>query len=394
MAIIQALLAAVTRSAGKLLNTVFAWATVLLFGRVPEDRQIYVSAIAFGSVIWLVVLVGVAFPAVGTFLLAFVPLPEWIDETWVRLAMLAAVVVIPAVVGAISLLMLEKSERPRGAGAVAKAVLRGYPYTVGLALTLTLMTLFAPIIKIRTLAKRWTSEHVPVLIEAEDYLEVVDAAKRALQAGGFKTARRRPSWLLRAPTKILTTFARGAVADLVADRMTLLASRDVEVLLHPSDLVISAREGTAARARAVLAERLVFTPAHLTWSKEANEIEDRLVAIWRARNAESLTVPRRALAEVERDVRELEIPYEEWEVLFREMLLVERALTASEVARAAQSRQTIDVDAIANLADALDGLARQWRRARSENEGGVAAASAAAVAVLRAFADGPRRRAA
>ena len=80
MAIIQALFAAVTRSAGKVLNTVFAWATVLLFGHVPEDRQIYVSAIAFGSVIWLVVLVGVAFPAVGTFLLSFVPLPDWSTE--------------------------------------------------------------------------------------------------------------------------------------------------------------------------------------------------------------------------------------------------------------------------------------------------------------------------
>ena len=256
MAIIQALFAAVTRSAGKLLNTVFAWATVLLFGRVPEDRQIYVSAIAFGSVIWLVVLVGVAFPAVGTFLLSFVPLPDWVDKTWVRLAMLAAVIVIPAVVGAISVVMLDKPQRPRGAAAVTKAVLRGYPYTIGLAITLAMMTLFAPIIKVRTLAKRWTSEHVPVLVEAEDYPEVVDATQRALEAGGFQTHRRRPSWLLRAPTNILTKFARGAVADLVADRMTLLASREFEVLLHPSDLIISAREGTAARVRAILTERL------------------------------------------------------------------------------------------------------------------------------------------
>ena len=51
MALIQALVAALTRSAGKLLNTAFSWATVLLFGRVSESRQIYVSAIAFGSAI-------------------------------------------------------------------------------------------------------------------------------------------------------------------------------------------------------------------------------------------------------------------------------------------------------------------------------------------------------
>src|SRR5215831_4328686 len=53
MAIVQALLAAVARSAGRVLNTVFGWATVMIFGRVPESRQIYLSVIAFGSVVWI-----------------------------------------------------------------------------------------------------------------------------------------------------------------------------------------------------------------------------------------------------------------------------------------------------------------------------------------------------
>jgi hypothetical protein len=364
MAIIQALLAALTRSAGKLLNTVFAWATVLLFGRVPEDRQIYVSLIAFGSVIWLVVLVGVAFPSAGTFLLSFVPLPDWVDKTWVRLAMLGAVVVIPAVVGGISILIQGEAQRPRGAGAIAKALLKGYPYTVGLAMTLVLMTLFAPIIKVRTLAKRWTSEHVPVLVEPEDYEQVVGATRRALDAGGFETVRRRASWLLRAPTKILTTFARGAVSNLLADRMALLASHELEVLLHPSDLVISGRKGTAARARAILAEQLVFSAAHLTWNKEANEVEDRLVAIWRAREMQPAADSRQALADVYRDLRRLEIPYEEWEVLFREALLVERALATPA---SGTERQPLSVAAgvktIAELAEAIERLASTWRRA-------------------------------
>src|SRR5687768_7337522 len=89
MVIVQALLAAIFRSAGKLLNTAFGWATVMLFGRVPQDRQIYLSLVSFGSVIWLLTLVGIAFPRIGTFLLSFVPLPEWIDKKWIRLAMLA-----------------------------------------------------------------------------------------------------------------------------------------------------------------------------------------------------------------------------------------------------------------------------------------------------------------
>ncbi len=103
MAIVQALLALVFRSAGKLLNTAFGWATVMIFGKVPESRQLYLSIVAFGSVAWMVVLVGILFPPVGTFLLTFVPLPSGVNQTWVRLAMLTAAIVIPLVIGAVGL---------------------------------------------------------------------------------------------------------------------------------------------------------------------------------------------------------------------------------------------------------------------------------------------------
>ena len=54
MAIVQVVIAGVTRQASRLLNAAFGWATALLFGKVPSDRQIYLSLISFGSVLWLV----------------------------------------------------------------------------------------------------------------------------------------------------------------------------------------------------------------------------------------------------------------------------------------------------------------------------------------------------
>jgi hypothetical protein len=371
MAIVQALIAALTRSAGKLLNTVFAWATVLLFGRVSEDQQVYLSAIAFGSVIWLIVLVGVAFPSFATFLLSFVPLPDWIDTTWIRLAMLAAVVILPAAIGAVSVFMVDKADRPRGAATVTMTVLRGYPYTVGLAVTLATMTVFAPILKVRALVKRWTSAHVPVIIESRDYPEVVAATERALEEGGMDMERRPASWMLRAPTKVLTLFARGATANLVADQMTMLRSKELEIVLHPSDLVISGREAVAARARAIIAKQLVFTPAHLTWDKEANELEDRIVAVWKARETADPTGLRDDLRRIERDLDRLEVPYEEWAVLFRELLLVERALRqAGHVSSSMGGAwlKTLSAGLVAaaphvsRVADALEDTAKEVRK--------------------------------
>jgi hypothetical protein len=110
----------------------------------------------------------------------------------------------------------------------------------------------------------------------------------------------------------------------------MLVAADVEVMLQPSDLIVSGRPLEAAHARAILTEHLVFTKAYMTWDKEANEMEDRLRAIWedarrRGEGATSAT-ERERLADAECDLRALKVPFEEWEVLFREKLIIERSL--------------------------------------------------------------------
>src|SRR5687767_3353339 len=159
MALLQAALALLFRSAGRLLNTAFGWATTMLFGKVPQDRQIYLSVIAFGSIVWIVAVLGIIVPSFATFLLAFMPLPPWVDRTWVRLAMLATAAIVPLVVGVVSTRMLAAEQRPVGAAANLVSALKGYPYTVALALTLVMMTALAPVIRVRTMLKRWTTRH-------------------------------------------------------------------------------------------------------------------------------------------------------------------------------------------------------------------------------------------
>jgi hypothetical protein len=370
MAILQALMAAVFRSAGKLLNTAFGWATVLLFGRVPEERQTYLSIIAFGSVVWLIALVAIAVPSVGTFLLAFVTLPSWVDPLWVRIAMLVAALVIPAAIGWFSTRLVEPGERPP----TLKAIARGYPYTVGLALTLVVMTLFAPVLKLRMAIRRCTTEHVPVIIPPEHYLTVVGEIETALAAGGMKTTRHRASWMLRAPTKLLTFFARHSVGTLVADQLTRLVGPRIEVLIHPSDLVVSGPKVTAGRARAILAERLTTTRAYLTWSKEGNELEDEVRAVWRDIEAGAERSAAERLRRIEERLRAVELTYEEWEVVFREALMAERALLRGgrDALRPTLAERLVTVLAVATpifaQAEELVAELRSVREARTPAE--------------------------
>jgi hypothetical protein len=195
------------------------------------------------------------------------------------------------------------------------------------------MTVFAPVMKVRDLWRRWTTEHVPVVIPPEHYPAVVDEVRLALEAGGLRTVPQRAPWMLRFPTAILTWFAGrslGGGADVPLQR--LVGARS-EILLHPSDLVISGREFDAARARAVLAERLTDSHAYLTWTKEGNELEDEIRRAWDDVAAHRTHEAAERVARIDSALQKLTIPYEEWEVLFRQMLLlVQRELPAHQAA--------------------------------------------------------------
>jgi hypothetical protein len=331
MAIIQVLLAAIARSAGRILNTAVGWATTLIFGRVPEKRQMYVSVMTFGSLVWIAVIVGIAFPSAGTFLLSFAPLPAWVDRKWVRLAMTIAAAVLPALVGAVSLLLQDPDDRPTGTARL-RAVLRGYPFTLGLAVTLLMMCVLAPVMKLQTVLRRWTSQHIPVVVESNDYDDVVEQVQHVLATGGWRTDRRLASWMVRLPTRVLTLLAGRALDAYVAKQLTTLRAERFEVVLHPSDLVLSGEEREVVHARSLLAEQLAFGKAHLTWTKDAQELEDYMRSLHHglaphdgsgesgSRHTASLGP---ALDYVDSRLKAIDVTYEEWEVLFRQKLLLQ-----------------------------------------------------------------------
>ncbi len=329
-ALLQGAFALLARQMGRILNTAFGWATTMLFGKVPSNRQSILSIIALVAVLWLVLLVGVIFPSVGTMLLAFVPLPEWVEPNWVRLGMLIAAAILPAITGGLTLLLMEPNDRPDSAWGYIKTIFKGYPYTLGLALAIVAMIFVAPILKARDLWNGWTQRHIPVVVEADDYFEVVNHLQQILARVGLKTKRGHASWLLRWPTRVFAWLAGSGADTLVARELQTLRSKEMEVLLHPSDLVIHADEPIAARVFAQVNEHLAFSKAYLSWTKEGQEIEDSVRRIALELGDKKSLIPtsqhRHRLTEVRKKLEGLNLEAEEWEVLFREVLLVEKML--------------------------------------------------------------------
>ena len=336
MAILAALFAFGSRFVGKILTTALGWASTLLFGRVPAKRQYLLLGITFGSVIWIVLLAGVLLPDVGLFLLAFVPKQDIVPDDVIRVIMLTGALVVPGVIGALT--MMVGSAGDHSARRIAESVARGYPLTVLLSVLLIFLAGLALFRKAQSLARGWTDAHVPLVIEPGKYDEVAADLDRALAAAGVEVEPTTAPAAMSKPATWLAAVAGSSASSLVPEKMIQLDGKDIDILIYPMDLLISGKPGLVARARAAMASRLTTSAAHLTVSAEAQAIEDRLAALARP-SPLAPDVARRfddaAAAEftaIDQQLSTIEIPYEEWEVLYRQRLQVERDLRAGAMA--------------------------------------------------------------
>jgi hypothetical protein len=332
MAFLAALVAFGSRFASKVLTTALGWASTLLFGRVPASRQVLLLGITFGSVIWMVLLVGFVVPDIGAFLLVLVPPQTLVPQGIIRLLMLIGVIVVPGVVGAVTLALEGDSDRsPRAALA---AIARGYPLTVVLAVLLIFLAGLAIWRKVRSFARRWTDAHVPMVVKPGAYTQVADDLDRALTDAGFDLEPSPAPASMSKPAKWLDAISGRSSNALVPDHMLQLRGPDLDILIYPMDVFISGKEEAVTRARAAIASRLTTSAAHLTVSAEAQAIEDRLTALAHPADGapEFDEAAAAAFTTIDHQLATIHIPYDEWEVLYRQRLQVERDLRAGAMA--------------------------------------------------------------
>jgi hypothetical protein len=336
MAFLAALIAFGSRFASKVLMTALGWASTLLFGRVPASRQILLLGITFGSVIWMVMVAGFIIPDLGAFLLLMVPPQSFVPQNVIRLLMLVGILVVPGVVGVATLALTEA--KGRDARATLVAVGRGYPLTILLAVLLIFLAVLAIWRKITSLARRWTDAHVPMVVKPGAYEQVAQDLDRALTDAGFDLTPLPAPSVMSKPAKWLSAVAGREANGLVPDRMLQLRGKNLDILIYPMDVLISGKGDDVTRARAAIASRLTTSAAHLTVSAEAQVIEDRLTALAKGPEGQRDHAPRfddvaaAGFAAIDEELATLRIPYEEWEVLYRQRLQVERDLRAGAMA--------------------------------------------------------------
>jgi len=317
------------RFAGDLLTSALSWASSLLFGRVPRSHQIFLVLMMAGSFLWLLVGLGLVLPSMASWLFDATPHPPFIDRAWLAVALVVALVALPPAVGLAGFLVPAEGERPGGLAAVGE-VLRGYllvPVIAGLLIFLAGVGVSR---KIRSARHGWSEVHVPIVVKPDGYDQLVADLHDAVASADLPTTAAEAARVLTLPAWVLTRVAGGNVRKLRPDRLVELTGPDLRIGVYPSDIAISGTAHDRTRARAAILSRLATTSAHLTTSAEAQAVEDRLEEVAGGRTAGSMAAGgmRGAFRAVDTLLLDLQIPTDEWDILYRLRLQLERDLLA------------------------------------------------------------------
>ena len=318
------------RLAGDLLTSALGWASSLLFGRVPRSHQVFLVLMMAGSFLWLVLLLALVLPIASSTLLAATPHPPFVDQAWLAAVLLLGVILVPLGVGLAGSFVPSQGERPQGA-AILVEIARGYllaPLIGGLLLFLAGVGIAR---KVRSKRHGWADVHVPIVVKPGGYERMVADLRDALVKAGFAATAEDAPWVLTLPAQLLTRVAGSNVRQLRPDRLITLSAPDLNVGAYPSDIAISGAAAERTRARAAILSRLTWTSAHLTMSAEGQEIEDELARLGIAGGAIGGRLAQDAsarFAAIDERLMVLAVPTDEWDILFRLRLQVERDLLA------------------------------------------------------------------
>jgi hypothetical protein len=315
MALIASVFALLGRFVGRVLTTTLGWASVLLFGRIPQDRQVWLAVLTFGSIAWVGAVAGVLVPDIGTVLLAAVPRPSWVPESTVRLAMLATALLLPAVLGAVTLMLFDPADRPKGL-AIAGQLARGYAIVPALAITLVLLAIAGTIRKIDALAHRRQDAHIAIVVRPGRYDALVAALEKSLRGGELVTRRAEGPTILTTPARLLARLSGRGIGRMVPDRLIELRGPNLAVSVYPADLALTGSEDAVAKARALVARDIPSRDAWFTTTREAQQVEDQLAALSEADPATRAA----ALPDLDRALLDLTVDQDTFEVLYRRRL--------------------------------------------------------------------------
>ena len=328
MGLLQGIFAYLRKSASKILQAIFGWAVQALFGTPKEGEKTLLNVVVGAAAVWPLLLFGVLFPKIAALVLAFVPIPKWVPSSIVRIVWIVAAAAVPGAVG----MALATRGDPEGApGPFWRRFLDGFPVTVAIAAAFLVAFVTSPIRRAISVWKRWEDAHVTLIVEKDDYERVTRDVRDALANGGFRTEKADPPWLMVAPTRVLRALGGRRFRKRLPARPDFFVSPDLQLVVNPNGVTLRGTAENVARARGLVDERATFTPGIQTTDPAAERLERELKDVGAVYASDPAAHRRSAVLldrvdEIARDLAATYVPYEQWQIVYRQILQVSRAV--------------------------------------------------------------------
>jgi hypothetical protein len=315
MALLTALLSALSRKLGSLIQAIMGWSVAALFGRLTSSKRLMVSIAMILSVLWPLFVVGVFFPAAATFVIAFIPVKDMFSAGAIRIVWIALAVLSPIVVGGLIYAAAPESRAKN----IFKTVINGYPLTLGFAISFFVTLVTVPVIRLASMARRWNEEHLFVQPRAGSYAAAVEDLKEACEWAHLQPEVRPVPGPMALSTKVIKFFARGAIDSLIADDPKLIRCEGLELYLYPADLLLRGEPHKLTRVRAMMGRTMLERDAWLVEGPHAQFLQDELGRLWKAlQNPRAdLDILMLKLKGIVAETAKPDISYDDWVMLDR-----------------------------------------------------------------------------
>lgn len=322
---------------GRSASFALGWATSLFFGQIPGNKGRVVSAASVLSLAWvlLLVLVGpILVASIGADALGLIDLDRMnylkLDDV---LMPLLGLVFLPPVITLMA--ELSRIHEDVSLRRWTSRLPLSYPIALSLGMGLLLMLIVTPVLQLRRAREGRATQHLPLLVKEGRFEQLVCDIEQWLAELTRAEVRREEyrgvaSW----PLRVLRYAAARLLRSVVADAPVRLRARDTEIALFATNLSVTAPKAEVFRIRAALHKRLALTEAFLTWSEVPQRFEAELMKLHTAKL--SLDERIAALESLQEKIDASRMKSDEWDVLYRLRLQVER--DAYEAAARARSR--------------------------------------------------------
>ncbi|MDB4935881.1 MAG: hypothetical protein JWP87_2853 [Labilithrix sp.] len=361
MAIISVLLSFIGKKIGSIIQAIFGWSVTALFGRLPGKKQLAVSIALLVSIAWPVFVIGLFFPFVAGWVLAFLPVEKWTGPTVMRIIWGALAFLAPLLVGG-----LTHWAAPSTKGGLVRSLVNGYPLALGFFVAFLFTVVTVPLVKIASILRGWSDEHVYVQPRVGRYDNVLRELAEACARSGVVPEITEVPTSMALSTKVLKVLAHGMVSPIVAEQVKCIRGGGLELYLYPSDLLLRGKPETVALVRAMLTRTEVDADAYLVGSEAGQCIQDelgRLIDVVRKHENRHEDVGRTAgarLVDIWNEMNESKLPFDEWVMLESIARRVERRLVRQNVGA--------DVLPLDREDDELDKIAGHANVATKKNE--------------------------